>query len=426
MPRLAPTWAFDMQALPLYQKQMMWRMDDARELLSSGIDANNTVMVSGALDAYKEVKAQAVDNELTELVSQIGQDIHEAMWMKAVIKKVVQGKIAADILEMLLGHVNLSILDLQHVNLEQMSARTSTLLADSLIRFYDKGHFEYGRILNLFADKKYREDWKRLYAHMLHASLDVDIDKYRCDHFYGELNLFSVVNANQDTELTTPIYEVLIDNQDDVLKHLLMHKLITDSAKASPLNVLTLIGLYERGFTQPAEMAGDDLFSESKYPRQMVLAQRAGMVVDKQLVIDKLMFTAYGRQEKPEAWRCARMDTDALVYVLESESFDLDDLKALKAKVKGSRSKLSQTLSQRVACDLSIALKAVYDHQRDETSDLLIRKTEFLVDWGLKSTVSTYRNALRSALIELHFMPKHIVFSHQSLQDARFGCDLGL
>lgn len=225
----------------------------------------------------------------------------------------------------MLTHVDVGILDLFGLKFEQMTVRTSTLLADSMIRFYDKGYYEYQKVLEPFSDKKFHSAWKRLYGHMLTATLDVSDNRYLNDHVLGDHYLFEVVNKSEGTPLAESSLEVLMQNKDAVLHHLGRIDRICNRYPAKrPLDSWVVSRLYSMGFSQILEVCGSEVFALVKDPRQLMIAQEAGITIEKDFVISKLLGNAY----PPKEAAYQRMDSDAIVYMLESDEFSMEDLRS--------------------------------------------------------------------------------------------------
>ena len=401
----------------------MWHLEDARELLHAGIRANQPHKTRVALSVFSEVKTEALEKGLPKIVKDIHKALFDALGNLAVIRKVVSKSVSEDILEQMLDHVDIGIFDLWGLKPEAMTIRTSNLLAGSLIRTYDKGYYDYQKILEPFAHKKFHAAWKMIYGQMLRACAEKDIAGYRIEHLHGDSFLFDIVHKHPETPLTAPILEVLMENQAAVLKHLDKLSSFKDHwCSKRPLPAWAVIKLHALGFTEIFDVAGVEVFAKVTDPRQLILAKEAGISITKEFVTSKLLATAY----EPMEATCQRMSSDAIVYALESDDYSLADFKALRARVTGDKSKTNADIKHMLRTDVAEALHGVYGQARTDISQLMIDKTRLLINWALKYEPNGLNDDLMSALTGLKHLPKTLIHRTPRLRDIAFGADLGL
>lgn len=415
--------AAERKVLTSEQKQMMWNIEDARDLLRSGVRQNRPDKVEDALTALQAVKAQASKGNAPDIAQEIVREINSTLSDLAIVQHVMSGNLSSEVLELFLAHTDIAIYQLSFLNPKKMSDRLSRAIADSLIRHYEHGYYDYTKILALFENKKHHGDWKRLYAHMLNATADISTEKYRCDHLHSEHNLFYVAQKNEDSPLTTALLEVMLENQDAVLKHLNHLTSFKDfGLPQRPLASSIVCKLHAQGFTGIVEHAGSELFSMVKDPRQLMIAQEAGIAIEKDFVINKLLCKAY----RPNNVAYERMASDAIVYMLESDEFTMDEIKWIRASVCGTNSKTNRDIKRMLNTDVAEALHGLYGKERDKTSELTIKKTRFMVNWALRYEPNGLTDELMNALMGLKHLPKTIIHKNLKLRDAAFGSDLGL
>lgn len=405
------------------QKKMMWSIEDARDLLRSGVRENRPDKVEDALTALRLVKAQATEGNSPDIAQEVVREINHTLSDLAVVQHVMSGRLSTEVLELFMAHTDVAHYQLDTLNPQKMSVRLSRAIADSLLRHYEHGYYDYSKILTYFENKKHHGDWKRLYAHMLKTTADISTEKYRCDHLYGEHNLFYVANNNENSPLTTPVLEVMLENQGAVLKHLDHLTSFKDfGLPQRPLASSLVCKLHAQGFAGIVEHAGSELFAMVKDPRQLMIAQEAGIAIEKDFVINKLLSKAY----KPNNVSYQRMASDAIVYMLESDEFTMDDLKAIRASVCSTSNKTNRDIKHMLNTDVAEALHGLYGKERGKTSELTISKTRFMVTWGLRYEPNGLTNELMNALMSLKHLPKTIIHKNLKLRDAAFGADLGL
>ena len=400
------------------------RIQAAEDMMIAGILQNNPEVVESALAGFVEIKHSAIQNKRRKFVDQVDECLSRKIVGHTLIDRVIKGKMHEEILQMILEQTQLLPAHLKDVNFSRMTKSTSEMLVDNLIKGHSEGSSDYQSMLTAFEDKKHHEAWKRLYAHLLWTTLSVSKPKYRDEHMATDQNIFTVVNKKMGGPLIEMITDVLMENQQAVLEHFKKQKVFATSPP--PMDARMVIKLHGLGFTGLSEIWGPKLFFTVADPRQLLHAEAAGIPIRKEFVINKLMFKAYGDRNEHYAEYLSRMDTDAIVYALESDTFTLDDLKELKSTLKSSRSRVDMHLEDRMAHDLVYALRGVYKDKGTEISPLLAKKTAFMVSWGMKTRHDSYRRELISTLIELHQMPSQIIHSHPLLRDAKFGSDLGL
>ncbi|RMT05946.1 hypothetical protein ALP54_03579 [Pseudomonas amygdali pv. lachrymans] len=405
------------------QKQMMWDIVDARDLLRSGVRENRPDKVEDALSALKAVRVQAVEGDSPDIAQEVVREINHTLSDLAVVKHVMSGRLSGEVLELFMAHTDVAYYQLNDLNPQKMGVRLSRAIADSMIRHYEHGYYDYTKILSFFENKKHHGDWKRLYAHMLNATADISDEKYCCDHLHGEHNLFRVADQNENSPLTSSLLEVMLENQDAVLKHLKQLARFTDHyLSRRPLPSSIVCKLHARGFTAVVEHAGAELFSMVKDPRQLMIAQESGITIEKDFVVRKLLAQAY----KPDNVSYQRMASDAIVYMLESDEFTMDDIKGIRASVCGTNNKANRDIKHMLNTDVAEALHGLYGREREKTSELTISKTRFMVTWALRYEPNGLTNELMNALMGLKHLPKTIIHKNLKLRDAAFAADLGL
>ena len=404
------------------------RLDCTFHLLYEGINQNDPEKVDTALTALPQVMHDAIDSRCYQVLGRVERGMMLVFGEHKLLNKTIAGSVSEDILEQVLGHATPHMTDLAGMGREKMTVRVGKTIAASLIKRYTKGVKDYQSLLFPFEKTKHLDTYKMIYTHLLKSTLLLSEAEYRKNHMSSNGNLFHVTLMNGDEIFSAKheaIAQVLFENQDLVLKHLDIQRRGT-YIQSSPINIRMICKLHEMGFERLAEAWGPNIFYDLIDPRQLILAEQAGIAIDKDLVTRQLLFKESRTKIINTFEADTRIPEDALIYALESDRFTLGDLEELRSTVAGKRDKTNLNLNLRMPSSLAKALQAVYRNKMAGPSELLVQKTEMLVSWAMNNKPSPYQQELTKVLLQLPRLPKHIILTHHTLRDAAFGADLGL
>ena len=404
------------------------RMDYTFELLYDGVITNDPEKVDTALVALPQVMHDAIDARCYPLLARIERAMIVVFSQHKLLNKVIAGTVSEDILDLVLEHATPHLTDLAGMGREKMTVRVGKTIANSMIKRFPKGLKEYQSLLFPFEKDKHLDTYKMIYTHLIQSTLLRSEEEYRKDHQISSGNLFQITTMN-DQEMFSPkleaIAQVLFENQDAVLKHLDIQRRGTYS-KSSPINIRMICRLHEMGFDRLADAWGPNIFHDLIHPRQMVMAEQAGIHIDKDWALAKLQLKHDLNERMYTKEDDIKMGLDALVYAMESDAVSIEDLESVRAVIAVKRDKNNLNLNFRMPSSLASALKAVYHEKMSAPSELLVQKTEFLVAWAMKNKPGPYQQELTKTMLSLPKLPKHILLKHPMLRDATFGGDLGL
>lgn len=405
------------------------RLNYTFEILYEGINKNDPERVDTALFALPQVMHDAIDARCYPLLGQVDRKMMAVFGEHKLLSKVVAGTVSEDILEQMMGHATPHLTDLAGMGRDRMSVRVGKLIAASMLKRYPKGLKDYQELLSPFTREKHLDTYKTIYTHLLKSTLLLSEDEYRKNHRVNSANLFDVTLMNElehFSPLLEAIAQVLFENQDIVLKHLDIQRRGT-YIHSSPINIRMICRLHEMGFDRLADAWGPNIFHDQIEPKQMVNAEKAGIAIDKDFAVSKLLFKDNPSERLYASEDKIRIPVDALVYALSSDQFSIEDLEEVRARVAGSRDKVNKNLNLRMPSSLASALNAIYgDKKMGEPSELLVQKTELMVAWALKNKPGPFHPELTKALMELERFPKQILLRHPSLRETVFAADLGI
>lgn len=405
------------------------RLNYTFEILYEGINQNDAEKVDTALFALPQVMHDAIDARCYPLLGQVDRKMMAVFGEHKLLSKVVAGTVSEDILEQLMGHATPHVSDLAGIGRDRMNVRVGKLIATSMIKRYPKGLKDYQELLSPFTREKHLDTYKMIYTHLLKSTLLLSEDEYRKNHRINSANLFDVTLMNEFehfSPLLEAIAQVLFENQEVVLKHLDIQRQGT-YIKSCPINIRMICRLHEMGFDRLADAWGPNIFYDQIEPKQMVNAEKAGIAIEKDFAISKLLFKDNSAERLYASEDKMRIPVDALVYALASDHFEIGDLEEVRAQIAGSRDKVNKNLNLRMPSSLASALRAIYgDKKMGEPSELLIQKTELMVAWALKNKPGPFQQELTKTLLELERFPKQILMRHPSLRETVFAADLGI
>ncbi|AXH59670.1 hypothetical protein [Pseudomonas amygdali] len=405
------------------------RLDYTFELLYEGINQNDAEKVDTALFALPQVMHDAIDARCYPLLGQVDRKMMAVFSEHKLLSKVVAGNVSEDILEQLMGHATPHVSDLAGMGRDRMSVRVGKLIAASMLKRYPKGLKDYQELLSPFTREKHLDTYKMIYTHLLKSTLLLSEDEYRKNHRINSSNLFDVTTMN-DLEHFSPLLEaiaqVLFENQEIVLKHLDIQRQGT-YIKSCPINIRMICKLHEMGFDRLADAWGPNIFHDQIEPKQMVHAEKAGIAIERDFAISKLLFKDNPSERLYASEDKIKIPVDAMVYALHSDQFTIDDLEEVRVRIAGSRDKVNKNLNLRMPSTLSLALRAIYgDPKMKEPSELLLQKTELMVAWALKNKPGPFHPEFTKTILELERFPKKILLAHPSLRETVFAADLGI
>lgn len=395
------------------------RIDCALDLLYSGIEQNDLERVDDALMALPSIQKDAIDASQYHLLEKVNRGLKLVFSdpKHSLMLKVVSGAASLDILEQVLQHTTPQPTHLiWNAKVQQMPGRMTLLLAENLSKFRGLNVEGFDQILLQFYEPKHELGFKHLYAHMLKLMLTMDDKSFQKPFITNSDSIFHLFERNLEKEKKLPlITDVILENQDVVLTHVARHNSLSRDQSATLFSFQAVTYLHKAGFERLASACGLRLLATSTDVRQFVRAEKMGVAFDKDFVIKKLtgMIDPF-------------IVNSALHYALLSKDFSVEDFKSIKSKVIDSHLVTTQALETSLPVAFKDAAEEIFSKVSAAKNELLIEKTDFMINWALGTKPGVVLNSLVRALANLPYIPETLVKKHPALLDARFGRDLGL
>lgn len=395
------------------------RIDCAFDLLYSGIEQNDLERVDDALMALPSIQKDAIDASQYHLLEKVNRGLKLVFSdpKHSLMPKVVAGAASMDILEQVLQHTTPQPTHLiWNAKVQQMPGRMTLLLAENLSKFRGLNVDGFDQILLQFYEPKHELGFKHLYAHMLKLMLTMDDKSFQKPFITNSDSIFHLFERNLEKEKKVPlITDVILENQDVILAHVTRYNSLSRDQSATLFSFQAVTHLHKAGFERLASACGLRLLATSTDVRQFVRAEKMGVAFDKDFVIKKLtgMIDPF-------------IVNSALHYALLSKDFSVEDFKSIKSKVIDSHVVTTQALETSLPVAFKDAAEEIFSKVSAAKNELLIEKTDFMINWALGTKPGVVLNSLVRALANLPYIPETLVKKHPALLDARFGRDLGL
>jgi len=395
------------------------RIDCAFDLLYSGIEQNDLERVDDALMALPSIQKDAIDASQYHLLEKVNRGLKLVFSdpKHSLMPKVVSGAASLDILEQVLQHTTPQPTHLiWNAKVQQMPGRMTLLLAENLSKFRGLNVEGFDQILLQFYEPKHELGFKHLYAHMLKLMLTMDDKSFQKPFITNSDSIFHLFERNLEKEKKVPlITDVILENQDVILAHVTRYNSLSRDQSATLFSFQAVTHLHKAGFERLASACGLRLLATSTDVRQFVRAEKMGVAFDKDFVIKKLtgMIDPF-------------IVNSALHYALLSKDFSVEDFKSIKSKVIDSHVVTTQALETSLPVAFKDAAEEIFSKVSASKNELLIEKTDFMINWALGTKPGVVLNSLVRALANLPYIPETLVKKHPALLDARFGRDLGL